>query len=324
MSEQTVVFAGVRDVRLETCEGDARPLAAGEIRGQTLVSLISPGTELAALQGQANWAKFPFHPGYAAVFRVTEVGLEVKDFRAGDLAFNMGGHRSWQRCSAADALAVPVGLPPETAGFARMMGVSMSTLTTTTARPPSPVIVTGLGLVGNLAAQVFSSCGYRVLAVDPDAGRRAAAQDCGLKEVHERIPEGDAQVKDRVSLVIECSGHEMAIRDALRVIRKRGEVVLTGVPWQRRTDLFAHELLHLVFHRYAILRSGWEWEVPRKETEFQEGSISGNLSGALRWLAEGRIKVAGLADLCRPSESPAAYANLIEHRGRLSAVIDWR
>ena len=37
-----------------------------------------------------------------------------------------------------------------------------------------------------------------------------------------------------------------------------GEVVLIGVPWVKRTDLSAFDLLHAVFHRYVYLRSGWE------------------------------------------------------------------
>jgi len=52
-------------------EANATPLAANEVTGQTLISLISAGTELA-------WAylgdTFPRTPGYAAVFRVDAVG----------------------------------------------------------------------------------------------------------------------------------------------------------------------------------------------------------------------------------------------------------
>jgi len=76
------------------------------------------------------------------------VGQDVADVRAGDLMFGMGPHRSFQRFARADVLPLPPGLSPASAVFARMMGVTMSTLVTTTARPPARVLVSGLGLVG--------------------------------------------------------------------------------------------------------------------------------------------------------------------------------
>ncbi len=41
------------------------------------------------------------------------------------------------------------------------------------------------------------------------------------------------------------------------MIRKRGEVVLVGVPWVRRTDIYAHEILCRVFYDFVDMRSGW-------------------------------------------------------------------
>src|SRR5204863_6310376 len=130
-----------------------------------------------------------------------------------------------------------------------------------------------------------------VTACDPSPSRRAIAEQAGIGRVLSAVS-GDAQEPvGEVSLVLECSGHEQGAVDGCRVVRKRGEVVLIGTPWQRRTDLPAHELLHLIFHRYVTVRSGWEWELPLHPTEFRTGSIHGNLAAALRWLSEGRVSV---------------------------------
>ena len=102
-----------------------------EVAGKTLVTLISAGTELASAYLGEN---FPATPGYAAVFQVEEVGENVQAIQPGDLAFCMGNHRSYYRVKADQLLLVPEGLPPEVAVFARMMGVSMTTLTTTAAK----------------------------------------------------------------------------------------------------------------------------------------------------------------------------------------------
>src|SRR5437773_428653 len=131
--EYSVTITAREKAELLVTERDARPLAAREVVGRTLATLISAGTELAGAYQASN---FPRVPGYAAVFEVEEAGSEVEGIKAGDQLFCMGPHRSFQRVTQEQALPVPPGLSPEVAVFARMMSVSMSTLTTTTARPP--------------------------------------------------------------------------------------------------------------------------------------------------------------------------------------------
>jgi len=160
-------FTATEQAQLVETQPDPKPLGPHDVAGRMVKSLVSPGTELAGYQGQWTYARYPLTPGYAAIFRVTDVGSEVTDLKPGDLAFAMGGHQSYQRARREHVVPLPHGLAPEAAPFARLMCVSMSTLTTTTARPPAKVIVTGLGIVGHLAAKVFASCGYDVLAVDP-------------------------------------------------------------------------------------------------------------------------------------------------------------
>lgn len=318
-------FTALESAELVEVQPNGRPLAEDEVAGRTLRTLISSGTELACYQGLLKNMQFPLiRPGYSAVFEVTDVGSNVTALRPGDRAFCMGGHQSFQRVRQDEALLVPEGLDSEVALFARLMGVSMSTLTTTTARPPAKVIVTGLGPVGHLAAQIFASCGYEVLAVDPAEKRRAMAQQMGISDALPAIPLEDPAIAKQVALVVECSGHEQAVLDACNVVQKRGEVVLVGVPWKRQTDMLAHEILYAVFHNYVVLRSGWEWEVARHPTEFRLNSIFDNLAAALRWLEQGRIRVDGLFDTASPEEAQQVYQDLMHHRReRLAVVFDW-
>ena len=304
------------------------PLSTHEVAGPTVMTLLSPGTELACLDREftTRWAM-----GYAAVFRISECGSEVTSLQPGQLVFAMGNHRSWQRLHQSQVIPLPAGLDPQVAVFARLMSVSWSTLVTTTARPPDPVLVTGLGPVGNLAAQILRASGYTVSAVDPDAGRRALAKSHGIK-VSDALPPAQAAGggcdESRglgYSLVVECSGHERAVLDACRVVRKRGEVVLVGVPWMARApDLTAHALLHEVFHRYIVLRSGWEWEVPYEARDFTTGSLRANLAAGMLWLAEGRINTTGLASVHAAETAPQVYADLSARKAAApTAIFRW-
>ncbi len=321
-TERRVTFTARETAELIAAEVTPPPLGPREVAGQTLVSLVSTGTEL---EWGYRGATFPSHPGYAAVFRIDEVGAEVTGLAPGSVAFCLGNHASHQRVPVDDAIPVPEGLAPDIAAFGRIACISMSTLTTTTARPPGPVLITGLGLVGNIAAQVFASAAYEVYGYDPSPIRRSAVE--GIRGVHV-LAEGALDPAGPVggyALALECSGLEGPALECCQAVRQRGEVVLIGVPWRKRSDLPAFDLLHAVFHKYAVLRSGWEWEVPIKEQPFRTNSIHGNIATAMRWLQEGRLRVADLYEARRPEDCPEVYATLAKGAWpKPAALFDWR
>lgn len=311
---KAVAFTARETAALIDVDDDATPLKPDEITGRTLASLVSPGTEIN--HGYVGDA-FPYRPGYAAVIEVDAVGGGVDSIAVGDVVFVMGKHAARQRLDAIAAVPVPAGLEPKVAVFARLIGVSATTLTTTAARPPAPVAVTGLGPVGHLAAQLFRTAGYDVTGCDVEPARRELLAAKGIN-VRETLEENAGY-----HLVVECSGHEAATLGACNAARKGGEVVLVGVPWQKRADLQAHDILRAVFHRYVHLRSGWEWELPVKPRDFAPASILENFAGILRYLADGRINVDGLATLASPTDAQTVYQDLLHRRGPLTAVFDW-
>ncbi len=293
-----------------------------EIAGPSLATLVSAGTELNS--GYLASEGFPKQSGYAAVMQVEKVGANVQRFQPGDIAFCMRPHRSYQKFDQNQALPVPAGLSPQVATFARMMGVSMTTLNTTSARPPSRVLICGLGLVGHLAAKNFAACGYEVFASDPVESRRALATQAGIPNVSAAVPLDDDDLCGTFSLAVECSGHEQALLDAAKAVCKRGEVVCIATPWRPFTDLPLHELHRVIFFNYVVVRSGWEWELPNHPADFSNGSVFGNLAGALNWLAEKRVAVDSIYSTYSPRDAQQAYQDLLHKKtDRLAVVFDW-
>lgn len=321
MNEYAVIFTQRETAQLLPIEVDTDAIGAHEVAGHTTATLISAGTELnSGYLGD----KFPKPSGYAAAFKVEKVGANVEGIAPGDHAFCMGNHASYQRKPAAQVLRLPEGLAPETAVFARMMSVSMTTLTTTTARPPGKVLITGLGLVGHLAAKNFQACGYEVHACDPVPSRRQIASETGIRNVLPAVPLDDPDLAGQFQLAIECSGHEQALLDAAGAVRKRAEVVCIATPWQQYTQLPLHDLHRLIFFNYVVIRSGWEWELPRQPEDFRTNSIFENLAGALKWLAEGRVDVDGIYTQYDPETCQRAYRDLLDKKNpRLAVVFDW-
>ncbi len=320
--------------RVELRRYEDAPLGSGEVRGRTLASIDSPGSILAILGG-AMPGSLPAHPGHAAVFEVDEVGGEVTSVAPGDRLLCQGSNRSTQQFESHLTAPVPAGLDPVTAVLARLMGVSMTTLMTTSARPGDLVAVTGLGPVGYLAAHLFRLANYEVIAADPDARRRRLAADSGITEVYAQLPADDAAVAGRVDLVVECSGNEAAVADACRVAATGAEVVLVGTPWLRKTEVYAQEILKEVFYRLLTLRSGWEYEIPLRSMPFAHGGHNRDYSNArhtvfsgyekaLSWLAAGRIPLAGTVRTVSPRDAAAAYRSLQRREyEELFLIWDW-
>ena len=203
MSEYGIFFTREQMAEFLPVVRSSEPLRPDEIEGKTIYTVMSPGSEINMYLGNAakeglKFGEFPCTPGYAAVFMVEKTGDYVSDMKPGDMVFGIGKHQSWQRIPRSEALPVPEGLAPEKVPFARFMNVTMSSLTRTLAKPPAKVVVTGLGIIGLIGAQVFQRCGYDVIACDPMAERRQIAKQVGIKKVLTEVPVNDPEYKGKV------------------------------------------------------------------------------------------------------------------------------
>ena len=150
------------------------------------------------------------------------------------------------------------------------------------------------------------------------------ARRCGIDPVLESIADLPESQVGRIALVAECAGREQAVIDACRVVRRRAEVVLIGVPWSQTSDRSAFDVLREVFRRYVVLRSGWEWELPRQSGSFRPHSIWANFTTALNWLADGRLRLGELIREHNPTDAQDVYQSLLHHRAEgLFQVFRW-
>lgn len=319
--ESAIVFTAEQRAELQPACRDAKPLAGDEVEGKTLFSLISAGTELNMYLGNylregLGWGTFPLTPGYAAMFEVDRIGSDVKDVRVGDLMFSTGRHRTWQREPRAHSHLLPKGLTPEKALFARMMNVTMSALTITAARPPAPVMITGLGVVGLIGGLVFQRTGYAVFACEPIEERAELARQLGLTRVFTKVPFEDAKYAGQAALALECSGFEQATVDCCAMVKKGGEVIQVGVPMVRRSELYAQELMLRIFRNNVTYRGGSEW---------QSAVCHPQMAGALEWLSDGSIRVDGIYEIRSPENPQQTYQSILRKETTKPCVIlDWR
>ncbi|CAN5637315.1 zinc-binding dehydrogenase [soil metagenome] len=331
MNGERVVFRSPMVSELESFSLPTTVLSDFEIVVKTRVTLISPGTELARLQGKLMFDSdvpppFPMEVvGYANIGIVLESGAKT-GVKPGDRVYTMANHATVARVDVRDALCVPVpeGLSDEEAVFVRLATVSMTTLVTTFAKAGDEIAVVGLGLVGNLAAQVFQASGMNVNAFDLSPHRRDIAAQTGIGSVHgaDAFP----SFGQRHKLVIEATGSAKAQVSAVEITAPGGEIVMIGAPWGGDANSVpSSQLTRLIFFRFLRLRSGSEWEIPRQPDFFALGSIHHNSVTALNWLAKGDLNVKPIiTHRIKPNEVAAAYDGLLNRpNDYLGVIIQW-
>ncbi|MBA3686951.1 MAG: hypothetical protein H0W72_17160, partial [Planctomycetes bacterium] len=165
--------------------------APGQILIASEWSVISAGTEVANYTAKdggvhvpGNWNSYPWTAGYGNVGIVRAVGSGVAGITPGQRVFTHGPHASCFHYGA-ERLVVPVpdAVDPALAAASRMAGVAFTGPLAAELGANQWVAVFGLGMVGNLAAQICRLLGARVIGIDPSATRRAQAQRCGIAHV---------------------------------------------------------------------------------------------------------------------------------------------
>jgi L-iditol 2-dehydrogenase len=265
MQVDRIVFTGRGIVEIETGNFDT-PLQPQEVLIETTCSLVSPGTELAALSGTHSksgtkdapaWLKFPSVPGYLVCGQIIEVGRDVTSVRVGQRVVGEGGGVWNSHCShlvmdSTDSKLVPIAdeVSDEEAVTTKLGSIAMTAPRVLHPQFGDTVVVFGLGLVGQIAARLAVLAGAgRVIAVDPfPERRRIVSHSPGVIAVDPEDPVLRAQGRpgDRLAgfdHVIEASGHPDAFLQACEIARVRGKIAVLSSP-HRTLSLRLYDHIH--------------------------------------------------------------------------------
>jgi 2-desacetyl-2-hydroxyethyl bacteriochlorophyllide A dehydrogenase len=330
------MFAARGEVALETIDARLEIGSPTDVIVRNRYSLISAGTELACLAGGEPWFPLPRTPGYAAVGEVVEKGDAVTRVSKGDLVFTHGPHADFFKIDTNDRYAgicirLPSGIRPDLALFTRMASIAIASIRVAHIEVGDQVLVTGLGQVGNLAAQFAVLQGASVVGADISARRRACAKECGIAiTVDSRDPDWIEQVRRisgsrGVTTAIDATGLSAVVTEVIPLMAQFGEIVLLGTPRApfetNATEIYSH--IHLP--GFVSLRGALEWRFPTFKDEFVKHSVERNSEIILDLIASERIRVAPLyTHKVRPEGAAEAYAGLRDKKDEyVGVVFDW-
>ena len=337
MKNRKIRFASPNVVEFVTTDDQFAITSPTEVIVRNRYSLVSAGTELACLSGGESWFPLPGTPGYIAVGEVIERGAACANLKAGDKVFTYGPHAEIFKIDTSNrwgglCLKVPEALPLDIACFTRMGSIAMTSLRVSHIELGDCVLVTGLGQVGNLAAQFATLQGAIVIGADINAKRRATALSCGIAHV---VDSSAADWKEQVRKIagergvtthIEASGLASVAAEAATIIGGYGESILLGSPRAPFQTNLTDYLQRIHLPNFVEVKGSLEWRYPTFKSEFSKHSIVRNSEIIMELLAQNRLKVAPLhTHNLSPAKAAEAYAGLRERKDDyVGVVFDWK
>ncbi|MFX0183177.1 MAG: zinc-binding alcohol dehydrogenase [Candidatus Hodarchaeota archaeon] len=333
MKAQQIIFPTPGVVELEEFDFNIADLGNTDIAIETEFSIVSAGTELAILEGIESWAPLPFVPGYGSVGEIIAIGKSIQQFEIGDRVFTFGKHASHGLTSIL-TLPIPDGLDSLETVISRMAAVSITANRVSQAELGDYVSVFGLGLVGNLSAQLFTLSGCEVIGIDMSQPRLDLAKKCGIKHVINPLEEDTNEVianitnGDMCSSVIEATGVPSVAEQAIRYAGELGELILLGSPREdyqsNLTDFLKRS--HLISHGCITIKGALEWRFPINKSALSKHSIEKNLEIIFKLILHNKLNVTNLiTHVLAPSKCKEAYKGLKYNKDEFIGVIfDWK
>jgi threonine dehydrogenase-like Zn-dependent dehydrogenase len=250
---RVVRFAAPRAA--EVVDEPEKPLAEADVRVRTLFSGISAGTELTAYRGSnpylaKRWDNdrrlfiegeasrdYPLDGwGYEEVGEVVELGSAADGVAVGDRVWGTWGHRSETVVPAEYARDrnLSPGVDPRIGMFSQIGGIALNVVLDADIHVGETVAVFGLGVPGQLVAQLARLNGGRVIAVDGVASRRELALRLGADQA---LDPADGEVAERIraqtdgrgaDVCLEVTGNYAALHEAIRSVAYSSRVCAAG------------------------------------------------------------------------------------------------
>ncbi len=247
----------------------------------------------------------PIPLGYCNVGRVIESNAE-SPYSAGDRVVSNGHHAEIVSVGEMLTAAIPNEVDDDQASFAVVGAIGLQGIRLLQPTLGEYVVVSGLGLIGQMTVQMLVANGCKVLGIDFDRQKlelaaRCGAEICDLSCGQNPVGVADAWTNGRgvdgVIITASTKSDEL-IHQAATMCRQRGRIVLVGVIGLnlQRADFYEKELSFQVSCSYGPGRYDPNYE--GRGLDYPIGFVrwteKRNFEAVLQLLKDGRLDVAPL------------------------------
>ena len=329
----SLISAGTETASLHT-DGVVAELRHNPSHLQKLASVArTTGPVRTFAEARAKFSEYAVL-GYSGAGVVGEVHPTVRDLEAGQrVAFGGEGSGHGETVLAGRNLVVPVPdtVPLQHATFATLGSIALHAVRLASIGLGETVVVIGLGLVGQLVAQLARVQGARVLGVDLRPERLDLARRLGTG--HAVTPEAASEILSLTGgrgadcvIVAAAAKSAAPCRQALDLCADRGRMVIVGAvpiefPWH---EMYMKEIRLFMSRAYGPGSYDPQYEKRGQDypIAYVRWTENRNMAEFLRLLADGRVDVGPLVthefDIDRAAD---AYRTILDPSSGSLAVV---
>lgn len=351
------ILQNLRTGETDLAEVPAPATASGHVLIRSKVSLVSAGTERMLVQfGKATLfqkarsqpervrqvfdkirtdgllptieAVFrkldePLPLGYSNAGEVIEVGEGVREFAIGDRVASNGPHAELVAVPANLVAKIPENVSDEAAAFTVIGAIGLQGIRLAQPELGETFVVIGLGLIGQITAQLLRAAGCKVVGLDFDEAKVTFARSAGIlalnsggesDPVKQVLAATSGLGADGVIITASTTSNDV-ISQSARMSRKRGRIVLIGVVGLNinRADFYEKELTFQVSCSYGPGRYDDAYE--EKGRDYPLGYVrwteNRNFQAVLAALSSGALNVTPMiTQRAAFSDFGAIYGNM--------------
>ena len=276
----------------------------------------------------------PLPLGYCNSGVVIGVGKGVEDINIGDRVVSNGNHAEIVNIPKNLVTKIPDNVTDEEAAFTVVGAIGLQGIRLLNPTFGETIVITGLGLIGLITAQLLKANGCNVIGIDYDSKKLKLAQQWGIttinpkelnvvKTVHE-ITNGVGC--DGVVITASTKAQEI-INESAQMCRKRGRIILIGVIGLNlnRSDFYDKEISFQVSCSYGPGR--YENNYENKGLDYPIGFVrwteKRNFDAILNAIANKTLKVDELiTERVLLNDYKIIYNNLSK-KGSIASIISY-
>lgn len=302
---------------------------------QVLAKMKTEGL-MPTLEAVFNKLGEPLPLGYCNVGEVIGLGEGVSDFQIGDRVASNGNHAEFVNVPKNLVAKIPDNVTDEEASFTVIGSIGLQGIRLCDPTIGETIVVTGLGLIGLVTAQLLKANGCKVIGIDFDQSKLDMAKKWGIETVNPA--KGDDPVKtvldltdnvgaDGVIITASTKTNDV-IAQAAQMSRKRGRIILVGVIGLNisRADFYEKELTFKVSCSYGPGRYDDNYEAKGQDypLPFVRWTQQRNFGTVLSAISAGNIDVKSLITEVIPLEDYGKIYDEIGSSKSIASILSYK
>ncbi|WP_072681740.1 bi-domain-containing oxidoreductase [Arcobacter sp. LA11] len=278
----------------------------------------------------------PMPLGYCNAGTVIEVGKNITEFKVGDRVVSNGAHSEIVAVGKNLVAKIPGNVSFEQASFTVIASIALQGIRLFQPTLGEKVVVTGLGLIGQLTLEFLKANGCDAIGIDIDQSKVDLARSNGFQALNPAKGEDPeafiSNYTDEIGadgvIITAATKSNGPIEQAANICRKKGRIVAVGaigmdIP---RPPFYEKELSFYISSSYGPGRYDSKYEV--EGIDYPVGYVrwtqNRNFQAILQLLSTGSLNFDYLiTHNYKFLEAPKAYNEILNNREALGVVLEY-